>query len=98
MNKRKKNIMIGIAVFLWVFVLIPCMVWGCDLYDVYNNGAYLSTAFFDKGDFYIGWEAVIMEIKIIQIWGGGLLWFYYSLFTLAYTLFLIVKIKISKKK
>ncbi|RKM55850.1 hypothetical protein D6853_09900 [Butyrivibrio sp. X503] len=96
MNKQKKNIMIGIAVFLWVFVLLPCMVWACDLFDVYFNGAYLGYGFFDERTFYIGWSAVKMEAENIKVWGGGLLWFYYSLFTLLYTVFLIIKIKKNK--
>lgn len=97
MDTQKKNVLIGIAIFLWVLVILPCMVWISMLYNAYTNGSYFGNGFFDERKFYSGWTAVKMGLDDIIAWGGGLLWFYYLLFVLGYTIFLIIKIKKHKK-
>ncbi|MEE3471115.1 MAG: hypothetical protein VZR24_10680 [Butyrivibrio hungatei] len=92
MDSQKKNVMIGIDIFLWIFVIIPWMIWGYELFDAYKNGNYFGSGFFGERSFYIGWDAVKMQYEVIMSW-GGYIWIRYLLLTLAYTIFIVVKIK-----
>ncbi|MEE3496553.1 MAG: hypothetical protein VZR06_15440 [Butyrivibrio sp.] len=92
MDKQKKEVMIGIDIFLWIFVLVPWLVWAFELVDVYKNGGNFEPGFFGEKHFAIGWNAVWEEIVLIKDFGGSL-WVLFVLFTLAYTIFLVKRIK-----
>lgn len=92
MDKQKKEVMIGIDIFLWIFVLVPWLVWAFELVDVYKNGGNFGPGFFGEKHFAIGWNAVWEEIVLIKDFGGSL-WVLFVLFTLAYTIFLVKRIK-----
>ena len=94
MDKEKKEILVGIDIFLWVITFIPGAVYDHEMIQTYRNG--VSITFFDENaPVYYGWEGVKAELDLI-LWLGAFrfyLWLAVVVITVGYTIYMAGKLK-----
>ena len=97
MDKDKKELLIGIDVFLWILVFIPGAVYVNELVQAYKNGS--SIGFNENAITYYGWAGVKTQIDLILWLGAAGFWLFVSLVvvTVVYTVFITRKIKGNKE-
>ena len=98
MDNEKKEVLIGIDVFLWIVVFIPGAVYVTELIHAYRDGVNIAGFFTDNAVTYYGWEGVKAEIDLI-LWLGAFrfyLWLALLIIATIYTIFLAYKLKTNK--
>ncbi|MEE3495751.1 MAG: hypothetical protein VZR06_11360 [Butyrivibrio sp.] len=82
MDKQTKEVMIGVAIFLWGIVALRIFIDIIELINAYKNGF---------GN-YVGIDAVVEQLDWAVMWEVVFMWPLYVI-TIVYTIYMIIKFK-----